>query len=124
MAAQTGSNASSNSTVEFTWRRGRLFDRLSCLVLYEACVEQGTGHVASTTEKPTRKFRPVPLSTIELQTRMNRYDVFLFGSIASTFLPFGLSRAVFVHVWRTRTVNQLAPCLSVSRVAYSGAEVN
>eukprot|EP00606_Chrysophyceae_sp_TOSAG23-5_P001450 GSChrysophyteH2.ASY1.ANO1.1140.1 assembled CDS len=45
----------------FSWDRGRLFDKLSALLLYE------------TDERPTTRWRPVPLNTVELQKRSSRF---------------------------------------------------
>ena len=54
-------------TARFSWARHRLFDRLVCLVLYEMCVERGVASVTSITPKETRRRRPTPLATVELQ---------------------------------------------------------
>ena len=74
----------------FTWDRVRLFDRLSTLVLYEMCLDfsplvlpnnnsntGGNGNIQATVircdTRPTSRWRPVPLNTVELQKRSSRY---------------------------------------------------
>ena len=53
----------------FSWARYRLFDRLSCLVLYELCVARATAAVTSVAARPKSKMRPLPLATVELQMK-------------------------------------------------------
>lgn len=58
----------------FNWERSRLYDRLACLVLYDACVEGGgSAVVTQCNERPTTRQRPVPLNTIEFQMRASRF---------------------------------------------------
>ena len=54
-------------TVQFSWARNRLFDRLATIVLYEMCVNRGTASITGVTAKPTTKRRPCPLATVEFQ---------------------------------------------------------
>ena len=56
----------------FTWERNRIFDRLSCIVMYEMCVNSGRGEVIDCNSRPTSKPRPCPLNTIELQKEASR----------------------------------------------------
>ena len=51
----------------FNWSRGHLFDQLAVFILYEMCVENPTCTVTSVTSRPTSKWAPLPLTTIELQ---------------------------------------------------------
>lgn len=44
-----------DSSVEFSWRRGRLFDRLAAVVLYEPCMER-EAEVTKVETKPTTKW--------------------------------------------------------------------
>lgn len=53
--------------VDFNWKRGRLFHRLPCLVLYQICLENPTAKVQSTSSRPKSKWRPLPLDTVELE---------------------------------------------------------
>jgi len=57
----------------FQWERGRLYDRLACLVLFEMCVDVGTAVVTESQARPTTRARPCPLNTIELQKRASRF---------------------------------------------------
>lgn len=64
-----------NGELSFTWDRGHLFDRLSVLTFYETCLELA-GNVAtlvSKETKPVTKYRPLPLTTVELQKNCARY---------------------------------------------------
>jgi DNA topoisomerase-3 len=40
----------------FTWRKGRLFDRQICMILYQQCVDSPMATVTSVVSKPTRKW--------------------------------------------------------------------
>ena len=60
---------------KFSWKRGVLFDQHAVFVFYELCVESPTCTVTSVSSRPTSKWAPLPLTTIELQkmgTRMLR----------------------------------------------------
>lgn len=50
--------------VEFLWKRGRLFDELSCKVLHERCLDRPLATVENVETKPKSKWRPVPLDTV------------------------------------------------------------
>ncbi|CAG8705748.1 10050_t:CDS:10, partial [Acaulospora morrowiae] len=52
--------------VEFNWERRCLFDRLTCLVIYEQCVENPLATVVKVTSKEVKKWKPCPLTTVEL----------------------------------------------------------
>ncbi|KAL1916274.1 uncharacterized protein VTP21DRAFT_5891 [Calcarisporiella thermophila] len=56
-----------DTMVTFGWLRGVLYDRLFCVVLYEQCVANPLARVCSVDTKPTSKWRPLPLTTVELQ---------------------------------------------------------
>ncbi|KAI7913337.1 DNA topoisomerase III [Pyricularia oryzae] len=60
-------------TGNFTWTRGRLFDRASVVILYERCIEAKTATVIKVQEKPTRKWKPLPLTTVELQKMATKF---------------------------------------------------
>ncbi|KAG0196535.1 DNA topoisomerase [Mortierella sp. GBA30] len=59
----------------FTWQRGHLFDQLVCLVIYEACLEaEGpTAKITNVKAKPATKYRPLPLTTVELQKNGSKF---------------------------------------------------
>lgn len=53
-------------TTDFTWKRGRLFDKEACEVFLDICNENPTATVELVENKPKNKWRPVPLDTIVL----------------------------------------------------------
>lgn len=64
-----------DGSTAFQWDRGHLFDRLSVLAFYETCIETA-GDVAKVSDiksKPTSKYRPLPLTTVELQKNCARF---------------------------------------------------
>ncbi|KAJ2897379.1 DNA topoisomerase [Zalerion maritima] len=54
-------------TANFSWFRNRLFDRASVIILYERCLAAKRATVKKVQEKPTKKWKPLPLTTIEFQ---------------------------------------------------------
>lgn len=69
------SNNSNNTPTIFKWKRGNLFDRLSVLTFYEACLELAgnKAKVCDLRSRPTSKYRPLPLTTVELQKNCAKY---------------------------------------------------
>ncbi|QEU58317.1 Top3 [Kluyveromyces lactis] len=65
----------SESKVKFQWERGHLFDRLAVLSIYEHCIEtcEDRAKVIHVSSKDTKKFRPLPLTTVELQKNCSRF---------------------------------------------------
>lgn len=59
--------------VSFSWRRHRLFDRMSVVVLFERCLTARIAKVSKIQKKPTSKWRPLPLTTVELQKLGSMY---------------------------------------------------
>ncbi|KAL2201373.1 DNA topoisomerase [Corynascus similis CBS 632.67] len=59
--------------VNFNWSRHRLFDRMSVVILYERCLAARTARVTKVQEKPTKKWKPLPLTTVELQKMATRF---------------------------------------------------
>jgi DNA topoisomerase-3 len=60
-------------TIEFSWKRGRLYDRLLTFVLYDSCLDAGEAIVTSLTGRPKSRWRPIPLATVELQKRASKF---------------------------------------------------
>lgn len=56
----------------FTWRRGHIFEFLVAVTLYEQVLESKTAKVTKITKKTTKKWRPLPLTTVELQKAGSR----------------------------------------------------
>ncbi|KAI2642655.1 DNA topoisomerase [Xylaria nigripes] len=59
--------------VNFTWARHRLFDRASVIVFYERCLTAKKAQVTKVQEKPTKKLKPLPLTTVELQKMATKF---------------------------------------------------
>jgi len=53
--------------VEFTWARHHIFDEHVATVFYEKCLENKEATVISVQGNPKSRFRPLPLSTINMQ---------------------------------------------------------
>jgi len=53
--------------VVFSWRRNWLFDRAVTVILFERCIAAKLAKVIKVQEKPTKKWKPLPLTTVELQ---------------------------------------------------------
>ncbi|KPM37779.1 DNA topoisomerase 3 [Neonectria ditissima] len=87
--------------VNFNWQRNRLFDRMSTVILYERCLSAKTATVTKVQEKPTRKFKPLPLTTVELQKAATRL-LRMTGQQAMTIAE-GLYNKGFISYPRTET---------------------
>uniref|UniRef100_A0A674ELQ5 DNA topoisomerase n=1 Tax=Salmo trutta TaxID=8032 RepID=A0A674ELQ5_SALTR len=59
-------------SVEFSWKRNRLFNHTACLVVYQICMENPIATVTSVTSKPKSKWRPLPLDTVEMEKLVSR----------------------------------------------------
>ncbi|GAA5937946.1 hypothetical protein JCM1841_005033 [Sporobolomyces salmonicolor] len=60
------------SSTSFNWRRRRLYDRQVAQVVFDLCEAQPTATVLSQQTKPTQKWKPLPLTTVELQKSGSR----------------------------------------------------
>ncbi|CUA68183.1 DNA topoisomerase III [Rhizoctonia solani] len=56
----------------FLWRRHHIFEFDVALALYEGTVENPMARVTKVTKKPTKKWKPLPLTTVELQKAASR----------------------------------------------------
>ncbi|KAK1915975.1 hypothetical protein P3342_003790 [Pyrenophora teres f. teres] len=59
--------------VKFSWRRGHLFDRMAVTIIFEKCLLAKTAKVVKMAKKPTSKWKPLPLTTVELQKMGSRF---------------------------------------------------
>ncbi|KAL1971071.1 hypothetical protein VTN77DRAFT_22 [Rasamsonia byssochlamydoides] len=59
--------------VNFNWRRVHLFDRAAVTVMLERCLTAQKAKVTKVTKKPTSKWRPLPLTTVDLQMMGSKY---------------------------------------------------
>ncbi|KAK0546731.1 DNA topoisomerase [Tilletia horrida] len=61
-----------NVKVDFRWKRGHVFDHATAVVLFEMCIDEPEAKVFAVERKSTRKFKPYPLTTVELQKSGSR----------------------------------------------------
>ena len=59
--------------VIFSWRRAWLFDRAAVVILFERCLVTRLAKVTKLQTMPTSKWRPLPLTTVELQRLGSMY---------------------------------------------------
>ena len=61
-----------DSNFKLEWNRQRVFDKLTCLVMYEKCLDSGKAKVVDVVKSKRYRQRPNPLNTIEAQKMMSR----------------------------------------------------
>ncbi|XP_026463562.1 DNA topoisomerase 3-alpha-like [Ctenocephalides felis] len=54
-------------SVEFKWKRNRLFDEATCIDLYNNCTSNPEAEVLKTDGKRKTKWRPLPMDTVEFE---------------------------------------------------------
>ncbi|RAL10390.1 DNA topoisomerase 3 [Aspergillus homomorphus CBS 101889] len=59
--------------VNFLWKRVHLFDRAAVTVMLERCLLAKKARVTKVNQKPTSKWRPLPLTTVDLQMMGSRF---------------------------------------------------
>ena len=57
----------------FSWARNHLFDRMAVVIIFERCLMANTARVTKMQKRPTSKWRPLPLTTVELQKQGSKY---------------------------------------------------
>ncbi|KAI5952746.1 TOP3 [Candida jiufengensis] len=62
-----------NKKTNFNWVRGHIFDRLYVMLLYEKCLKNEHGTITKLETKQTTNYRPLPLTTVELQKDCAKY---------------------------------------------------
>ena len=60
-------------SVTFGWDRHHLFDRMAVAILFERCIIAKKAEVTKVQDKPTSKWRPLPLTTLEMQQKGTQY---------------------------------------------------
>lgn len=58
---------------KFNWARNHLFDRMVVTILFERCLAAKYAKVIKVQTKPASKWKPLPLTTVELQKMGSRY---------------------------------------------------
>ena len=97
----TLSHTKDGKSADFSWARNRLFDRMSAVILYERCLSAKTAEVTKVQEKPTRNWKPLPLTTVELQKAATAL-LRMTGQQAMTIAE-GLYNRGFISYPRTET---------------------
>jgi DNA topoisomerase-3 len=87
--------------VSFNWNQNRLFDRAAVVILYERCLDAKMAKVSNVQEKPTSKWKPLPLTTVELQKNASRF-LNMTGQAAMTAAE-SLYNKGFISYPRTET---------------------
>lgn len=59
--------------VNFNWRRVHLFDRAVVTIIFEQCLASRFATVSKVQKRSTSKWRPLPLTTVELQIQGSRF---------------------------------------------------
>lgn len=62
-----------NKNVKFTWERGHLFDRMAATLLLEGCMDNNSPRIGAVNVRETTKYKPYPLTTVELQKKGAQY---------------------------------------------------
>lgn len=61
-----------DTEITFSWARGRLFEREAVQTLLRLCEAEDEATVRKYQTKPTQKWKPLPLTTVELQKAGSR----------------------------------------------------
>ncbi|KAL9936553.1 hypothetical protein V8E36_004621 [Tilletia maclaganii] len=67
VTVQRQAESGEETKVDFRWKRRHLFDHATAVILFEKCIDDPEAKVISVQNKSTRKFKPYPLTTVELQ---------------------------------------------------------
>lgn len=92
-----------NSRTDFLWTKPSLFDRAVAVALFSRALELGKEHgkIVAKVEKPTSNYKPLPLTTVELQKTAAR--VFKMTAKAALSAAEDLYNKGFISYPRTET---------------------
>ncbi|KAL2074796.1 hypothetical protein VTL71DRAFT_8575 [Oculimacula yallundae] len=90
-----------NINVGFNWKRVHLFDRAVVVILFERCLSAKIAKVTKVQEKPTSKWKPLPLTTVELQKMASLF--LRMNSSEAMAIAEGLYNKGFISYPRTET---------------------
>ncbi|CAL3964791.1 unnamed protein product [Diplocarpon coronariae] len=90
-----------NIDVSFSWKRNRLFDRAIVVILFERCIAAKTAKVIRVHDKPSSKWKPLPLTTVEFQKMASRF--LRMNSSTAMSVAEGLYQKGFISYPRTET---------------------
>ncbi|KAJ5920856.1 hypothetical protein N7466_009182 [Penicillium verhagenii] len=99
--------------VNFLWKRVHLFDRAVVTMMLERCLIAKEAQVTKVAQKPKRKWRPLPLTTVDLQmmgSRFLRMDSQAIMKIAEALYTKG-----FISYPRTET-DQFDPAIDLKKL--------
>ncbi|KAJ2686667.1 DNA topoisomerase 3-alpha [Coemansia spiralis] len=85
----------------FTWKRSKIFDQEACFALYAKCMAAPVARVTSMRSRPKEKWKPLPLTTVDLQKCCSRYLRLAPDLIMS--IAEGLYNQGFISYPRTET---------------------
>ncbi|KAJ1811892.1 DNA topoisomerase 3-alpha, partial [Coemansia sp. RSA 2598] len=85
----------------FTWKRGRVFDQEAGLALYAQCVRMRSVRIDSVRARQKEKWRPLPLTTVELQKCCAKF--LRIAPDAAMSIAEGLYNQGFISYPRTET---------------------
>ncbi|KAJ2488277.1 DNA topoisomerase 3-alpha [Coemansia sp. RSA 2050] len=94
-------HAKDDGRAVFTWKRSKLFDQEACFALYAKCMAAPVARVTSMKSRPKEKWRPLPLTTVDLQKCCSRYLRLAPDLIMS--IAEGLYNQGFISYPRTET---------------------
>ncbi|OLY80519.1 DNA topoisomerase 3-alpha [Smittium mucronatum] len=57
----------------FKWKRGKLYDLEACFAIYANCLEEKEAVISNVTSSRKLKYKPIPLSTVEMEKMSIRY---------------------------------------------------
>ncbi|KAL3423667.1 DNA topoisomerase [Phlyctema vagabunda] len=87
--------------VTFNWKRNRLFDRAAVVILFERCLDAKIAKVTKVLQKPAKRWKPLPLTTVELQKMATKY--LRMNSQQAMTIAEGLYNKGFISYPRTET---------------------
>lgn len=85
----------------FLWNRNRLFDRAAVTILFERCLAAKFAKVSKVQTKLTKKWKPLPLTTVEFQKMASRF--LSMNSHRAMEIAEGLYNKGFISYPRTET---------------------
>lgn len=108
-------------SVDFQWKRGRIFDEDCCRAYYEHILENSHGRVTEVTKRPKSRWRPVALDTVELEKLATRK--LRIGAKATMQLAERLYTQGFISYPRTET-NIFPPDMDLTSLVHTQIQDN
>lgn len=102
-----------NQEGNFSWTKNRFFDRLYVTLLYQNCMRYKEGEIIDVKKQVKTNWRPLPLTTVELQKDCSRY--FKMSAKRALDLAEKLYNKGFISYPRTET-DKFAPAMNLSLI--------